>query len=85
MPHTNTKQRPEAQACGADCDAMYTCGRRRRAFEQLGVCGHLSDDLPDPAFTVILGMLEQAHESGYQAGREGVAMQLVSPSTRWAA
>ena len=89
MPHTNTEKRPAAQAfpCGMDCGEMSICGRRRAAFEALGVCGHLSDRLTDFGFEAILPLMQAAFEAGHEAGRQGMAIQLVhaTPQTRWAA
>ena len=85
MPPTFTKASGEAQArahCGAECATAYRCGKRRAAFERLGVCPHLSDDLLEPAFSMVLAMLESAHVAGYRAGQRDV---LAQTSARWAA
>ena len=82
-----TKQRPQPQAfpCGMPCGEMSVCGRRRAAFEALGVCGHLSDQLTTYGFEAILPLMETAYAAGHQAGRAEIAKQLIHPGTRWAA
>ena len=88
-PFTNTETAAlQAQAfpCGMPCGEMSVCGRRRRAaFEALGVCGHLSDQLTTYGFEAILPLMETAYAAGHQAGRAEIAKQLIHPGTRWAA
>ena len=85
----NTEKRPAAQAfpCGMDCGTSFVCGKRRLAFERIGVPGHQSDGLTDFGFEAILPLMETGYAAGYAAGREGIAIQLVHaiPQTRWAA
>ena len=79
-----TKATGAAQAaypCGSNCDEMAVCGRRRQAFEQLGVCGHQSDGLNDGACEALVGMFRQAFEAGYTAGQRDV---LAQSRTKWA-